>query len=78
VDTNNHLTGSQLLRLIKPLNERVWLHLFRELKGKEISEDKGRTLASVAEVQDFLDLEKMETALGYVKRFAIAEAKTET
>jgi ribosomal protein L29 len=78
VDTKEHLSGRQLLRLIKPLNSRLWLHLFRELRGKEISEEHGRTLASVAEVQDFLDLENMETALRYVKRFAVSEAKKET
>jgi hypothetical protein len=77
-DTSEHLSGRQLLRLIKPLNSRVWLHLFRELRGKEISEEHGRTLASVAEVQDYLDLERMETALSYVRRFAVAEAKIET
>jgi len=72
-----HLSGSQLLRLIKQLNPQVWLHLFRELKGKEISEKLGRTLASVSAVQDFLDLERPETAMHYVKRFAPSEAEAE-
>ena len=78
IDQDHHLSGSQLLRLVKSLNEGVWLHLFRELKGKEISEDMGRTITSIREVQDFLDLENEATTYRYVKRFAIAEAKPET
>jgi hypothetical protein len=72
-----HLSGSQLLRIIKQLDSQVWLHLFRELKGKEISEKLGRTLASVSAVQDFLDLERTETAMRYVRRFAPSEAEAE-
>jgi len=40
------LSGSQLLRLIKPLNHRLWLHLFREMKGAEIARDKGNNLTA--------------------------------
>jgi hypothetical protein len=75
---NEHLSGRQLLRLIKPLNETAWLHLFRETKGAEIAKEHGRTLTSIYEVKDTLDLEREETAYRYVKRYAAQKQKVET
>ena len=72
-----HLSGRQLLRIIKPLNPTVWLHLFRETKGAEIAKDYGRTLAAVFEVKETLDLEGEQTALKYVRRYAVQEMKAE-
>ena len=77
INPDEHLSGSQLLRILKPIAPKAWLHLFRELKAKEISEALGSTLGSVATVQSYLDLERMETAMGYTKRFAIQEATAE-
>jgi len=74
---DKHLSGRQLLRLVKQLNPRAWMHLFRERLGGEIAERMGRTIGAVEEVKDVLDLEKEETAWHYVKRFAAHEAPTE-
>jgi integrase len=74
---DQHLSGRQLLRLIKPLNENAWLHLFRETKGAEIARAKGRTLDAVYEVRETLDLENETTAYRYVRRYAVQEMKAE-
>jgi len=73
-----HLSGSQLLRLIKPLNRKLWLHLFREMKGAEIARDLGNKVTAVADIKQTLDLEREETAFKYVERYAIQEMKPET
>jgi integrase len=74
---NEHLSGRQLLNLVKPLNPKAWLHLFRETKGAEIAKAKGRTLDAVYSVRDTLDLENEETAYRYVRRYAVQEMKAE-
>jgi hypothetical protein len=74
---DKHLTGRQILRLIKPLNLTAWMHLFRETKGAEIAKAEGNRLLAVYEVRSTLDLEKEETAYRYVRRYAIQEMKTE-
>jgi integrase len=66
----NHLSGSQILRIIKPLDETAWMHLFRDTKGAQIAQEKGRTIDAVYEVKDTLDLEREETAWHYIHRYA--------
>jgi integrase len=73
----NHLSGRQLLRLIKPLNASAWLHLFRETKGANIARDGGRNLNTLYEVRDTLDLENEETAYRYIRRYAVQEVRTQ-
>ncbi len=73
-----HLSGSQLLRIIKPLKRDVWLHLFRESKGAEVAKQYGRTLTAIYEVKDSLDLENEETAYRYVRRFAAKRQTVES
>jgi len=72
-----HLSGSQLLRIIKPLNNTAWLHLFRETKGAEIAKNEGRTIDAVYKVKENLDLENEDTAYHYVRRFAALKQPTE-
>ena len=72
-----HISGRQLLKIVKPLNPLAWLHLFRETKGAEIAKELGRNLGAVYEVRDTLDLEKEETAYRYVRRYAVQEIKAE-
>ena len=72
-----HLSGSQLLRIIKPLNSTAWLHLFRDTKGAEIAKNEGRTIDAVYKVKENLDLENEETAYRYVRRFAALKQPTE-
>jgi hypothetical protein len=71
------LSGRQLLNLIKPLNRKAWLHLFRELRGKEIAEEDP-SIAGVYKVKESLDLENEETAWRYIRRFGVQEVKAET
>jgi integrase len=71
------LSGSQLLRIIKPLKSDVWLHLFRETKGAEIAKAYGRTLNAIYEVKDSLDLENEETAYRYVRRYVAKKQEVE-
>jgi hypothetical protein len=78
IDPEKHLSGRQLLRIIKPLNPRAWLHLFRESKGAEIARAAGRNLESVYLVKDGLDLESEESAYHYVRRFAVQKQPLET
>jgi integrase len=77
IQPSNHLSGRQMLNLVKPLNRSAWLHLFRETKGAEIAKELGRNLRAVYEVRDTLDLEKEETAYRYVRRYAVQEIKAE-
>jgi integrase len=72
-----HLSGRQILRIIKPLNPDAWLHLFRETVGATIAKAKGRTLDAVYEVRETLDLENEATAYRYVRRYAVQEMKKE-
>jgi hypothetical protein len=78
INPNEHLTGRQLLRIIKTLDPEAWLHLFRETKGAEVAKAHGRTLTSVYNVKDALDLENEETAYRYVRRFAVQRQPVET
>lgn len=78
IDNSKPLSGRQLLRLIKPLNKRLWLHLFRELKGSEIARDMGDNIIAVAQVKETLDLERETTAWNYIHRYAAQTMKAET
>lgn len=78
VDMENPISGRQLLRLIKPLNKTVWLHLFRETKGAEIARKYGNNLTGITEVRDTLDLEEETTAYRYTRRYAVQEITPET
>jgi len=71
------LSGSQLLRIIKPLKNDAWLHLFRETKGAEVAKAHGRTLNAIYEVKDSLDLENEETAYRYVRRYVAKKQEIE-
>jgi hypothetical protein len=73
-----HLSGSQLLRIIKPLSPTGWMHLFRETKGAEVAKRFGRTITAVSEVRETLDLEEESTAYRYVRRYAAKKQETET
>jgi len=77
ISETEHLSGRHLLRLLKPLNKRVWCHLFREGVGAEVSRRLGLSVTALAEVQNRLDLEREETAWNYVRRFAVQEIPAE-
>jgi integrase len=77
IDGSKPLSGRQLLRLVKPLNKKLWLHLFRELKGAEIAKDMGDNIIAVSSVKETLDLERETTAWNYIHRYAAQEMKRE-
>ena len=74
---DKHLSGRQLLGIIKQLDPECWLHLFRETKGAEIARRLGQTISAVYKVKDTLDLEKEATAYRYVRRYAVQEMDAE-
>ena len=67
---DKHLSGRQILRIIKALNPRAWCHLFRETMGAKIVRADA-TIMAPFRVMRRLDLEKPETAFRYMVRYAI-------
>lgn len=67
---DNHLSRSQIWRIIKKVNPNIWCHLFRETVGAKIAEANGMTLESVYKIKLRLDLVKEDTAFRYVRRYA--------
>lgn len=74
---DQHISGRQVLRIVKTLDPTTWCHLFRDGKGAEIARDIPNKLLAVFQVKATLDLENEETAYVYVKRWAAEEMKTE-
>lgn len=66
INNNSAITGRQLLRIVKLLDTGIWLHLLRKEKGQAVALKYGRTLESVFNVKDCLDLTRIETAMHYV------------
>lgn len=72
---DRHLSGRQILRIIKQLNPDGWCHLFRETRGatiiKEDEAENGQvSLYTVYKVKHALDLERETTAWNYINRYA--------
>jgi len=72
---DKHLSGRQILRIIKQLNPEAWCHLFRETRGAEVvrSDEKRlgeASIMTVYRVQRALDLERETTAWNYINRYA--------
>jgi integrase len=66
---DSHLSGRQLLRIVKRVNPEAWCHLFRETVGAEIVR-RDPSIMSPFRVMRRLDLESYTTAFNYMKRFA--------
>lgn len=66
---DKHLSGRQILRIIKELNPKAWCHLFRETVGAEVVKNDP-SLIGVFKVMMRLDLEKETTAWNYMRRYA--------
>lgn len=71
---DKHLSGRQVLNIIKELNPYAWCHLFRETRGANIvraDERKGQvSIFTVYKVKHALDLERETTAWNYINRYA--------
>lgn len=78
IDKDKPVSGRHLLRIIKPLDTTLWLHLFREGFGAKIAIEQGNTVTSVAMIKEYLDLENESTAWNYVRRHSIQTIPTET
>jgi hypothetical protein len=74
------------LKIRKPMEEIVYTmsdgdssslstSSYIELKGGEVAKEHGRTLESVYEVKEALDLENETTAYNYVKRSVVCKMK---
>lgn len=75
VSEDRHLSGRQILRIVKQLNPKAWCHLFRETRGAEIvkkdeSEKGEASILTVYRVKRALDLESEATAWRYINRYA--------
>jgi len=77
IDNSRPLSGRHLLRLIKPLNKKLWLHLFREMRGAEVARESNNNIIGVYSVKEALDLEKETTAWNYIHRYGVQEVKPE-
>lgn len=77
VNPNEHLSGSQLLRILKTTSETGWLHLFRMTKGEEVARLHGRTLESLHNVADTLNVTE-QTAMHYIEKYVPQKQPIET
>jgi len=79
---DQHLSGRQILRIVKALNPNAWCHLFRESRGAEVVQaderKEGVSIFTVYRVKHALDLEKETTAWNYINRYATETIETET
>ena len=80
--TSKHLSGRQILRIIKQLNPKAWCHLFRETRGAEVvrADERKRgeaSLMTVYRVKHALDLERATTAWNYIDRYATETIESE-
>lgn len=73
---DKHLSGRQVLRIIKALNPRAWCHLFRETQGAKIARGDP-SIVGVFKIMRRLDLKSETSALRYVRRYAIDQIETE-
>ena len=71
---DKHLTGRQILNIIKDLNPKAWCHLFRETRAANViraDQAKGKLdIFTVYKVMFSLDLERESTAWNYIRRYA--------
>lgn len=68
VDASEHISGSQLLRILKVLTKDGWLHLFRKTKGEQTARQYGRTLESLHNVATTLNVTD-QTAMHYIEKY---------
>ena len=71
VDPDRHLTGRQLWNMVTEERPETWPHLFRETQGAKVAKRYGNAITGVFAVKQRLDLERIETAMRYVARYAI-------
>lgn len=64
------LRRTTVWRIVVAAGEETWPHLFRETVGARVVERHGDTINSLFAVKRRLDLERLDTAMRYVERYA--------
>jgi len=70
IDPDAHLSGRQVLNLVRQVSDMAWPHLFRETAGAEIIKSDP-TIIGVFKVKQRLDHEDLKTSMGYLQRYAV-------
>lgn len=69
IDLSKHITRQTVHNIIKRLNKNCWTHLFRESVGAEIIQ-RDPSIFAPFKVQRRLDLEDINSAFRYMRRYA--------
>lgn len=70
IDPDKHLSGRQLLNMVRQVSDMAWPHLFRETAGADIIRSDP-TIIGVFKVKQRLDHEDLKTSMGYLQRYAV-------
>jgi len=78
LDPLRPLSRTTVWRVVTRAGEDAWPHLFRETMGARVARSYGDTLTALFAVKRRLDLEKMDTAMRYVERYAVERIESAT
>jgi len=70
LDPDRPLSRTTIWRVVVGAGEEAWPHLFRETVGARVVKRHGDTIDSLFAVKRRLDLERLDTAMRYVERYA--------
>jgi len=70
LDPAKSLSQTTVWRIVVAAGEETWPHLFRETVGAKVVKRHGDTINGFFAVKRWLDLERLETAMRYVERYA--------
>lgn len=70
IDPEKPLDRTTVWRVVISAGEETWPHLFRETVGARVVNRYGDTINGLFAVKRRLDLERLETAMRYVERYA--------
>ena len=70
LDLLRPLSRTMVWRVVTNAGREVWPHLFRETVGARVARSYGDTLTALFAVKRRLDLERLDTAMRYVERYA--------
>ena len=70
LNPGKHMSRWTVRRVVVAAGEETWPHLFRETVGARVVERYGDSVNALFAVKRRLDLERLETAMRYVERYA--------
>jgi integrase len=70
LNPEKHLSRATVWRIVVSAGEETWPHLFRETVGARVARYHGDTINGLFAVKRRLDLERLDTAMRYVERYA--------